>query len=163
MRSKTMRRSDWILALLFSPGQTSRKGEPIEGTIRLMKELFLLKQKISSVSYTFVPYDYGPCSFEVYDDISSLKKTKLIKTIAEPRNEYPIYRLTEEGFKEVKSIYDEFDTETKKALLEIKKDYNQMPLSDLILYVYEKYNSYATKTIINLELLRGIHDINSGN
>ncbi len=158
-----MERTSWILSLLLAPGKSNKAGEPIEGTIRLMKELFLLKQKVPEVSYDFVPYDYGPCSFEVYDDIKKLKKDGLIKSMPEPRNEYPVYTLTEKGLPLATDVFKSLGKDTKKSITEIKKAYNAMSMPDLIVYVYDHYRNYATKTVLDLDAMRGIRDINSGN
>jgi len=52
-------------------------GEPIEGRTRLQKLVFLMQKRLEeagedplqSDDYEFIPYDYGPFSKELYDDL----------------------------------------------------------------------------------------------
>jgi uncharacterized protein YwgA len=49
--------------------------EEIKGTTRFMKYLFLMKKEYEIENkYKFVPYTYGPFSFEVYENLGKLEK-----------------------------------------------------------------------------------------
>ena len=48
----------WILLMIFAGGNTKKYNEPIAGKVRLLKEIFLLKEqaKITENIYDFEPY-----------------------------------------------------------------------------------------------------------
>lgn len=84
--SKIDNRKDILLLLLYGNGD--RHSEPIEGRTRLMKLLYLLGEetrinerlKIANW-YDFQPYNFGPFSSSVFDDIDFLRNVGLIKSI----------------------------------------------------------------------------------
>jgi len=74
-------RKDILLLLLYSPGVSKSYNEPIEGKTRLVKMLFLFKTEVlphfrrgtkitEENFYEFFPWDFGPFSAQVYDDIA---------------------------------------------------------------------------------------------
>ena len=67
-----MNRENWILALLFADNQS-----PIKGSIKLMKEMFLINQEVDT-GYKFRAWDLGPVCFEIYEDIDKLVSNWLI-------------------------------------------------------------------------------------
>jgi len=72
-----MKRSDIILILL------SNKKNPIVGTTRLQKLLFLVEKEKdlepSNESFDFIPYKFGPASKTLYNDIEFLVNMGLIE------------------------------------------------------------------------------------
>ena len=72
---------DVLLLLLYAKGETGKVNEPIRGITRLEKLMFLLNEEggfhkyISD--YQFTPYDFGPFSSELWDDIETLKDESL--------------------------------------------------------------------------------------
>lgn len=74
---------DLILLLLYVPGKTGEYGEKIEGRTRLQKMVFLFEKEVypkfkqdklitEEDLPRFIPYDYGPFSKQVYDDLEFL-------------------------------------------------------------------------------------------
>jgi hypothetical protein len=142
-------RSDWILALLYVDGQ-----KPVRGTVRIMKELFLFRKSTTldkkahiGEFYKFVPYDYGPCSFELYDDLDVLRTRGHIVALERPNKRYRVYLITDEGAYRAYRFLKGHHSSVTKALNEVKKEVNDLPLYDLLSYVYEKYPKYAKKTV----------------
>lgn len=81
MEKSINNRKDVLLLLLYSPGVTAVPNEPVSGRTRLTKMLFLFREEVmdhfragTSISsenfYTFFPWDFGPFSKQVYDDLS---------------------------------------------------------------------------------------------
>ena len=72
---------DVLLLLLYAKGASNRLNEPIKGITRLEKLVYLLDQEggfhkyISD--YQFEPYDFGPFSNELWDDLETLKDESL--------------------------------------------------------------------------------------
>lgn len=81
-KAKTIdNRKDVLLLLLYSPGRTDSPNEPIDGRTRLTKMLFLFKEEAfkafragTSINeenfYQFFPWNFGPFSRDVYDDLT---------------------------------------------------------------------------------------------
>lgn len=82
-----LNRKDIILFLLYASGLSGKKGEPIKGTTRFTKLLFLLKElyhidKEIEHYYSFEAYKLGPFTEEVYDDLDVLESIGLIEITA---------------------------------------------------------------------------------
>jgi uncharacterized protein YwgA len=147
-----MHRKMLPLALMYAGNE-----EGIEGRTRLQKLIFLMQQESEgeiseslNEDYEFVPYDYGPFSKEVYQDLDSMSgelvRTKKERT-ADGNTKYS-YRLTEEGQKFVEDNLTKREGEQimdwAKAL---RNQYEDVYLSDLIEEVYSKYPQFAKNSI----------------
>ena len=138
-------KTDMIFLLLYSPGVQDRVNEPIDGRVRLMNGLFLMFKELEffKESYEFVPYLYGPISFDLYSDLAKLIYNGLVvddKT-KEPQAGY--YYLTNEGRKKAKSLFKSLSPEVQKNIKKIKGLINQKSLIRLHNYVRSKYPEYC--------------------
>ena len=133
--------------------------EPIEGRTRLQKMVFLMQQRLNERSltplnsrdYEFIPYDYGPFSKELYDDLDTLITREFVKDAEEEfapgKLKYEYYIGPDgSGF-----VEDQQTSEDAQVILdlarEIKTEYNDVRLSDLIDDVYSEYPEYAENSI----------------
>jgi uncharacterized protein YwgA len=84
---------DLILLLLYAPGKTGEYAEKIEGRTRLQKMVFLFEKEVypkfkqnklitEEDLPRFIPYDYGPFSKQVYDDLEFLIGLGFVETEA---------------------------------------------------------------------------------
>jgi len=138
----------WILLFLSVGGKNKRYNEPVIGKTRLVKELFLLRKigKIKDV-YEFKPDKYGPSSDEIIKDLDILINKGLVQTQPHPFGTQ--YSLTPEGLKKAQ----EFMTDEIKTKIEnIKRNYNEMPLNEFLIYVYSAFPRYTEKSVIKDEL-----------
>jgi uncharacterized protein YwgA len=138
-------KTDMILLLLYSPGVQGRIDESIDGRVRLMNGLFLMSKELEffKESYEFVPYLYGPISFDVYSDLAKLIYKGLVvddKT-KEPQAGY--YYLTNEGRKKAESLFNSLSPEVQENIKKIKSLTNQKPLTRLLKYIHSKYPQYC--------------------
>ena len=80
-KSAINNRKDILLLLLYSPGVTEKYNEPIKGRTRILKMLFIFKEEILKYFkknndinddnfYEYFPWNFGPFSSQVYDDIT---------------------------------------------------------------------------------------------
>ncbi len=77
MEKKELTSKDLLLALLYSPGVNPQYNEPIIGRTRLTKMVYLFEKEIytqffKDVDITlpqFEPYDYGPFSKQLFEDL----------------------------------------------------------------------------------------------
>jgi len=169
---------DVLLALLYAPGASGQTAEPIHGTTRLQKLLFLLWKEGKFYEdipnlYNFKAYDFGPCMDDLYDDLEFAEDIGLLTIDEVPSgNEYegadedaflqdfgfrlvkrPTRRdfvLTETGQEAAKEIYDALDKDRRQRLNQIKRRFNSMQFFDLLRYVYHKYPAFAKKSVLSL-------------
>lgn len=82
-------RKDILLLLLYSPGSGEQVNDPIIGRTRFTKQLFLFKNEVlahfkkgTSIDednfYQFFPWNFGPFSRDVYDDLTFFKLRKFV-------------------------------------------------------------------------------------
>jgi hypothetical protein len=73
-----------LLLLLWTSGKRGIVSESIQGVVRIMKLLFLMKMdagldKYVSDYYAFAPYKFGPFEKAVYDDLDALVERNLVE------------------------------------------------------------------------------------
>lgn len=153
-----MRRQLIPLALIYA----NRK-KPIQGRTRLQKMIFLLQKELDEEGeyplddrYQFVPYDYGPFSRPLYEDLDELYERGFINELSETVDygdtegqvKYQ-YSLQPSGvsFLEDRMSDDDFQKILQKAE-QIKKEFNNMALSQLLEIVYSEYPEYTENSVL---------------
>ena len=134
-------------------------GEPIEGRTRLQKLVFLMQKRLEeagedplqSDDYEFIPYDYGPFSKELYDDLDEIMARNMVEGREENLDEDKVkynYKIQEDG---EQWVSDQLSKKEAQRILElaeeIKNEYGDVYLSDLIDEVYSRYPKYAENSI----------------
>jgi uncharacterized protein YwgA len=83
-------RAQLLMMLLAAPGPRGANAEPIQGTTRLQKLLFLLESEgglkaNTGPDFNFTAYKFGPVSKDLYDDLEKLENLGLLEadTVAE--------------------------------------------------------------------------------
>jgi len=117
--------------------------------LQLMKAIFLYAQEEKPKDfYKFVPYLYGPCSFDVYADLKLLEGNGFITSYPTHRG-WSFFGITSEGEKYLMS-----DIKVIQKLDEIKKIILSKSFIELLKYVYSKYPEFAQNSIFNSEALK---------
>lgn len=175
--------------LLYSPGKTGKINEPIAGRTRLVKMLFLFKHEVLSAFatgtevneqnfYQFFPWDFGPFSRDVYDDIAFFQLRGFIQS--EPSEEESLPEAIAEWDKwrdetEIESDVNIFEeqaftlsekgvtftakmfarlTETQQELLRMfKAKLGSASLRGILRYVYREYRDQTVKSKIKHKVL----------
>jgi uncharacterized protein YwgA len=142
-------RKDILLVFIALPINEKRD---IISPIQLMKGMFLIKNELKMPDfYEFKPYLYGPCSFEIYSDLSNLLESSLISIVDTPFS-WKCFRITAKGLEKADLIIKNLDNELIGKLNEIKKFVIKKTFLELLEYIYKKYPEYAKNTIINLKV-----------
>lgn len=124
----------------------------IEGITRFQKLVFMAQKEIQNLQtkqYEFDSYDYGPFSKELYDDIDRLARNGYIERSVEQTgngNEKHIYSITVKGREYIRQILESEAGREDLAvenLRQLKEEYNEMPILQLIRLIYNRYPSYA--------------------
>ena len=183
---------DILLLLLYSPGVTEETNEPIQGRTRLTKLLFLFGQELlehfrsgTSITrenfYEFFPWDFGPFSKEVYDDLLFFTLRGFIESApssegdalpeeaaewekwteandsatSEEENEFQEeqFRLSPKGVEFTRGLYDQLGDAQKKLLREFKARMSKVSLRALLQYVYTNYPDQVVKSKIRENVL----------
>jgi len=87
MTEQNLTGKDILLLLLYLPGKTGEVNEPIDGRTRLTKMIYIFDEEIKdnfdnldkgSVP-NFIPYDFGPFSRDLFDDLQFFINIEFIK------------------------------------------------------------------------------------
>jgi uncharacterized protein YwgA len=166
---------DLVLLLLAAAGRGKEGQDRVNGITRLEKLLFLAEQekKVGQNvrnAFTFRAYDYGPYSKAVYAAVELLEEAGLINQerayVGQPLDEMEEwtagveqreglerrFTLTEKG-KAIAGLLSKQHHEVWEALSEIKRQYGDMPLRQLIRYVYSTYPPFAEASKIRDQIL----------
>jgi uncharacterized phage-associated protein len=177
-------RGQMLMMLLAAPGVRGKDGEPIQGTTRLQKLLFLMEREAKlkptrGDDFDFTAWKFGPVSKELYDDLEKLENLNLLESesVAEPsKTELDEYGLSfddlmgeeesqsRDSFEEkryrlsekgLEWVRDhELHTEAFDKIRRIKEKYGALSLQDLLHYVYTKYPDMTTASEIKGKVLR---------
>lgn len=159
---------------LFTLLLYANDNEPIRGDTKITKITFLiLKNNVFNqleLDDDFEPYNFGPYSYSLINDIPLALKELDIISIEYIENEYEIdydllnkknvdnkkiavYSLTEKGIKVAQKILQKASNEEFNEITRIKEEWNNKSNNKLIEYVYNKYVKYTTKSKIRNKYL----------
>ncbi len=133
-----MERKDWLLLLL----------EEELDPIRIQKGMFLFAKESGAPEeqlYDFQPYNWGPCSFTIYDDLDSMYAEGLIERRPVAGKSWSRYQVTGSGKSLVAKVKGRRSPESQ-YLGKIKDSIKEASFNDLLRGVYKKYPEYATKS-----------------
>lgn len=119
----------------------------IECKTKVQKLIFLAEvEEKAPLTYNFERYHYGPFSFELSDDLNALKQTGFIEekqVIIGSSEGFPIvkstFNLTEDGKREIAKNEEKINHEAVNSINSIVKKWNDVPLEEVLNYVYSKY------------------------
>jgi hypothetical protein len=185
-------RKDILLLLLYSPGKSDKPNEPIDGRTRLTKMLFLFKEEAlkqfrtgtrvtEENFYQFFPWNFGPFSRDVYDDLTFFELHGFIErdesreeTLPEAAAEWDRwlnlsrgdsgeetyseydeqeFKLTPKGEAFAKSLYESLSGDQRTLLRLFKAKLVKTPLKALLEYVYTNYPEQTTASQIKDKVL----------
>lgn len=145
------------LALLYAA-----ENNRIRGRTRFQKLAFLAEQRLEEEgisAYDFVAYDYGPFTEELYDALESLQRRGLVDESRRQTyggDERYDYKLTGKG----RRTFEDNATKNPDSTAEVRFQtvaavaqevvaaYNDVPISNLIDYVYSEYPEYAENSVL---------------
>jgi len=133
-----MNREEWLLIAI---------GDGIE-PIQLQKTMFKFAKESGvpkGEAYSFVPYSWGPCSFEIYDDLGTLREQGKIEALPSGRG-WNLYRLAPAGEKTAKKLRDSAHKNRLGKLDEIRDWVKSRTFRQLLSEVYAQYPEFATNS-----------------
>lgn len=117
---------------------------PFTTKTRLQKLVFLtVTETQSTLSFDFYPYDYGPFSKQLLNDINRFEEHDLITT--QTATSSVSYELTEEGQEALDTLRTERDAceANHEYTLTIYDEYGDHRVRTLLDYIYKEYDEYV--------------------
>ncbi|GAH59054.1 unnamed protein product [marine sediment metagenome] len=137
-----MEKREW---LLLSIGESM---EPIQIQKTLFK--FAMESKAASTElYSFIPYNWGPCSMEIYDDLSGLRDENLVEFAPSGRG-WNIYHLTKEGAKKATDLRKSANRKLVKNIDSIHEYVVNRDFETLLSDIYSDYPDYAKESLFEV-------------
>ena len=148
---------DYVLAVI----KLGSRGGVFRYKTRIHKVMFVLAQEFKELSWMrtdFIPYHFGPWSYEIEFEIEYLVHLGLLEERVDRKDVIDglkhmgyvyHYRLTRAGRVFAERAVKELNPKIKKRMKELLK----LSLWELIGYVYVRYPEYATRSAYADELL----------
>lgn len=143
-----MKRSDWLLLLLALR---------IEGTersaldpVRVQKGMFLFAKEggvSESEAYTFEPYNWGPYSTLVNNDLQELVRDEFAVARDVPGYTWKTFAPTADGVNKARNLLKTAPRDSVQKLAQIKKRVGLVTFNELLSDVYENYPEFATRSL----------------
>lgn len=163
---------DLVLLMLAGPQPTSGR---IDGVTRLEKLMYLAEREtdvgpLVDEAFSFRPYHYGPYSKQIAEDVEFLEQARLVReervlegnTLDEVEEAAAVgtdregverrFFLTDDG-RDIAKVLCQRHPDVFNELSEIKAKYGNMPLRQLIRYVYTRYPDSAVFSKIKGDVL----------
>ena len=137
-----MEKRDWLLLAI---------GEAME-PIQIQKTLFKFAMESGAPEkevYTFIPYNWGPCSMEIYDDLGQLREEHLVEFVPTGLG-WNIYHLTEEGEKKIEDLRKSADRKLLKKLGSIREYVVSRDFETLLSDIYSEYPDFARESLFKI-------------
>jgi uncharacterized protein YwgA len=119
--------------------------------VRLQKGMFLDAHEAGSPTgstYSFVPYNYGPMSAQIYSDLQELVGAGLIKSVPVKGQSWSRYIATDKGLQAGRRLMrGPIPAKDAQRLHRIKKDVASKSFRALLEDVYDRYPRFAANSV----------------
>ncbi len=119
--------------------------------IRIMKGMFLISMKAPSKwlqadeRYTFKPFDYGPCSFEIYDDLRYLEEKGFITSRQKANESWKRFQITVKGVTTSNTL--KLNENLDSYISRLRQFVDSLSFSQLLKTVYKEFPTYAVNSV----------------
>jgi hypothetical protein len=117
--------------------------------VRLMKTAFLVwdqRGRPDDGPFSFEPYLYGPCAFDLYSTIDQLKARGEI--VQAPASRWALYRLTPKGYRIATAAAGRLSPDVVAALRRTAQWAAKQGFRPLLDYVYAKAPDFARRSVL---------------
>jgi uncharacterized protein len=141
-------RSDWLLLLLGFKGESD---SPALDPIRVQKGMFLLAEEgdiPEAERYHFNPYNWGPYSREVRNDLDRLVADGYVQARDVPGYSWKRYALTAAGIDYARNVlHEDVDPQQAHRVAAIKRRVSGASFNTLLEDVYTAYPEMAVNSL----------------
>lgn len=121
--------------------------------VQMQKAMFLLEQEAASQVgddfYHFSPYNYGPFSSLIYDDVGSLAESGDVIIERIPGRSWSNYRITANGYSKATAAITEVDPRMAEYIKNVVTWIKSLSFSELLSAIYSKYPAYAVNSVFS--------------
>ncbi len=146
--SEELTPEEWVLAFVLAGNPSNPNDVEIRGKLLFIKEFFVFVKEIKldlDTFFNFIPFDYGPFSFQLASILDHLIKSGLI-SVSEAQvktgKRYD-YKLTPLGAERSRGIYEAIDPNIRSRLEKLRSDATKMGYFSVLRYVYSRYPEYT--------------------
>ena len=93
------------------------------------------------------PYDYGPCSFQVYKDLEALEHHGLVQATKVLGRTWSYYSLTGTGEGLAIELSSTVDPRASRYFATVREFVTRLPFRKLLNAIYERYPDYAVNSV----------------
>jgi uncharacterized protein len=121
--------------------------------VRIQKGMFLFARETdvpATQKYDFRPYNYGPMSRQIYDDLDALVAGDLVEQVPVRGQSWTLYRATTAGVARGNELVAQASDVYPKAvehLFVTKGAVASVSFEELLTDVYDRYPDMATKSV----------------
>ena len=118
--------------------------------IRIQKTLFKLAREAGlppGEQYQFRPYNWGPFSAAIYQDIDDLVEAGLVERVPKPGVSWASYRLTPQGKQRALKLRKKASERSLQQLDRVSTWVSERPFTKLLKDVYKEYPDMAKKSL----------------
>jgi len=137
----SLTKKDWIL-LVLKQASLDR--------IHIMKAAFLIWHRSGRNIpdyFEFIPYLYGPCSFEVYSVLGDLQTDGFILQPPHPLPRWVNYHLTDKGKREAEQATKRTPHDTLRVIGQVCKEISHLGFFGLLQRVYAEAPDFAVNSM----------------
>jgi len=137
-----MKKHDWLLLSI------KEFMEPIQ----IQKAMFKFAMESGARKkevYPFIPYNWGPCSIEIYDDLSQLREENLIEFVPSGRG-WNVYHLTRKGENKSEALEESADSKLVGELDRIRKYVVERDFETLLSDIYTDYPEFIEESLFEV-------------
>ena len=142
-----MQSLDWLL-LAVEGHAVGATGPDKLDPVRIQKSMFLLSQRGPARDlYSFKPYNWGPFSSSIYNDLDSLVLQGLLEKVPNPGHTWVWYEATPKGHDRASQLALGLKDEQRTWLGRCRDFVTDRSFTRLLRDVYDAYPEMATKSL----------------
>ncbi len=173
-QSRRLDKEDVLLLLLYSMSGEGAN-EPVASITRVEKMMYLLQEEtefsgVQQEKFEYKPWKFGPFSKGIYESLDLLFSVDLLDIEVRELPNYPehserdelkltgleeeepviekVFSLTDRGGRVAEKLRDLISKKDWAELINLKRRFDEVPLTALIQYVYREYPETATASIL---------------
>ncbi|SRR6266511_4774994 len=146
---EAVNRKDWLL-LFMSAEALGVDGPPDLDPVRVQKGMFLLSRRGPARHlYTFRPYNWGPFSRDIYDDLDSLQADGLLQSQRRTGRSWRVYWTTDAGHDRAAAIAARLPKTDLDWLGKMRHYVTSRSFTRLLRELYEAYPEYKHRSLLD--------------
>lgn len=124
------------------------EAEPLD-RLRMQKAVFILQMagpEAWSDAFTFVPWDWGPFSRDLANELLVLQQQGLMETEPVEWRRYPRYKTTPEGEAIAQKVASSLDEKQRAFIQKVRRYVTSRSFSQLLREVYSRFPEFAVNS-----------------